>query len=247
MRIMKPENINGKAFTLAEVLITLGIIGVVAALTLPAIIQKNNKKSLEVAFKKSYANFYNAYNKARINDPPLWDSENITNPYPELAKVIYAEYKYIKNINTTDNAKYIKNVKTYTLKKGKMPECNQIFRNEGSIITPDGSAVSISQNCGTNWVVLDTNGIYKGPNAYGHDLFVFNISQKGILAPAISESEGAYDEEGNRLPGYNDTPETKNKCSKNSISNVNGVTCSGFALSDTCPDNPSKGYWECLP
>lgn len=69
MRIMKPENINGKAFTLAEVLITLGIIGVVAALTLPAIIQKNNKKSLEVAFKKSYANFYNAYNKARINDP----------------------------------------------------------------------------------------------------------------------------------------------------------------------------------
>lgn len=51
MRIMKPENINGKAFTLAEVLITLGIIGVVAALTLPAIIQKNNKKVLKLLLK----------------------------------------------------------------------------------------------------------------------------------------------------------------------------------------------------
>lgn len=236
-----------KAFTLAEVLITLGIIGVVAAMTLPALVQKQQKKSLEVAFKKSYANFYNAYNKARINEPPLWDSENTVNPYPELAKAIYTEYRQIRNIKQSENQKYRQNVKTYMLKKGVLPECNQIFRNEGSVITPDGSAVSVSQNCGVNWVVLDTNGIYKGPNAYGHDLFVFTISQKGILTPATKEAEGNYDEEGNRLPGYNTNPETANKCSKNSSSNVNGVTCSTFALSDTCPDDPSKSYWECLP
>lgn len=236
-----------KAFTLAEVLITLGIIGIVAALTLPTIVQKQNKKSLEVAFKKAYANFYNAYNKARINEPPLWDETNDINPEPELAKAIYAEYKHIKKINKKDNEKYINHLKTYTLKKGEFPECNQIFRNEGSVITPDGSAVSVSQNCGTNWVVIDTNGLYKGPNAYGHDLFIFTISQQGIFLPAERESEGAYDEEGNRLPGYNDTEETRNKCSKNSVSRVNGVTCTKFALSDTCPDNPKKGYWECLP
>ena len=35
-----------KAFTLAEVLITLGIIGVVAAMTLPALIQQNRNKEL---------------------------------------------------------------------------------------------------------------------------------------------------------------------------------------------------------
>lgn len=34
-----------KGFTLAEVLITLGIIGVVAAMTLPALIQKQQKKN----------------------------------------------------------------------------------------------------------------------------------------------------------------------------------------------------------
>lgn len=46
---------SGKAFTLAEVLITLGIIGIVAAMTLPAAINKTKNKELEVAFKKSYS------------------------------------------------------------------------------------------------------------------------------------------------------------------------------------------------
>ena len=40
------------AFTLAEVLITLGIIGVVAALTLPSIINKIKHKELETGFQK---------------------------------------------------------------------------------------------------------------------------------------------------------------------------------------------------
>ena len=49
-----------QGFTLAEVLITLGIIGVVAALTLPALIQKNNNKVVETRLKK----FYSAINQA---------------------------------------------------------------------------------------------------------------------------------------------------------------------------------------
>ena len=43
------------AFTLAEVLITLGIVGVVAALTLPVLISKYKHKELETRFKKSYS------------------------------------------------------------------------------------------------------------------------------------------------------------------------------------------------
>lgn len=49
-----------KGFTLAEVLITLGIIGIIAAMTLPALIQKNNNKVVETRLKK----FYSAINLA---------------------------------------------------------------------------------------------------------------------------------------------------------------------------------------
>ncbi len=35
------------AFTMAEVLITLGIIGIVEAMTLPSLIQRNNNKVVE--------------------------------------------------------------------------------------------------------------------------------------------------------------------------------------------------------
>lgn len=42
-----------QAFTLAEVLITLGIIGVVASMTLPALIQTNKNAEVESKLKKS--------------------------------------------------------------------------------------------------------------------------------------------------------------------------------------------------
>lgn len=48
------------AFTLAEVLITLGIIGVVAAMTMPSLVNEHRNKQYVVAFKKLYSNFSNA-------------------------------------------------------------------------------------------------------------------------------------------------------------------------------------------
>lgn len=45
---------NQKGFTLAEVLITLGIIGVVAALTLPALIQNHKKSETTARLKKIF-------------------------------------------------------------------------------------------------------------------------------------------------------------------------------------------------
>lgn len=46
---------NKLGFTMAEVLITLGIIGVVAAMTLPALINNQRNKALETALKKNYS------------------------------------------------------------------------------------------------------------------------------------------------------------------------------------------------
>ncbi len=50
-----------KAFTLAEVLITLGIIGVVAALTIPSLIQKHREQVAVTKVKKAYSMISQAY------------------------------------------------------------------------------------------------------------------------------------------------------------------------------------------
>ena len=49
-----------QAFTLSEVLITLGIIGIIAAMTLPSVIADARKKSTAAHLKK----FYNTINNA---------------------------------------------------------------------------------------------------------------------------------------------------------------------------------------
>ena len=61
----KFEKSNG--FTLAEVLITLGIIGIVAAMTLPALVQNYQKTVLKNQFKKTYSSFYTAIRTAQTN------------------------------------------------------------------------------------------------------------------------------------------------------------------------------------
>ena len=63
------------AFTLAEVLITLGIIGVVAAFTLPALIQKNNNKVVETRLMKFYSTINQAVRFAEVDygEPKNWE------------------------------------------------------------------------------------------------------------------------------------------------------------------------------
>ncbi len=35
--------------------------------------------------------------------------------------------------------------------------------------------------------------------------------------------------------------------SATSNSDINGATCASYAISDTCPWDGTKSYWECLP
>ena len=71
---MKHHYKNKKGFTLAEVLITLGIIGVVAALTLPALIQNYQKKATATSVKKAYSELNQIIERAKADygDPSGW-------------------------------------------------------------------------------------------------------------------------------------------------------------------------------
>lgn len=57
---------KNKGFTLAEVLITLGVIGVVAALTIPVLIENHNKKIVVTRLKKVYTTMNQAIKMAEL-------------------------------------------------------------------------------------------------------------------------------------------------------------------------------------
>lgn len=89
-------------FTLAEVLITLGIIGVVAALTLPALIQNYQKKATATSVKKAYSELNQVIQmaKADYGDPSGWDYYEQDN----LAKWVQTYIEpYIKVVQHTDS------------------------------------------------------------------------------------------------------------------------------------------------
>ena len=72
---MERFKLNKKGFTLAETLITLGIIGVVAAITMPMIITKYQKQVTVEKLKKMYNNM-NSIMQMAVNDTgdmSTWD------------------------------------------------------------------------------------------------------------------------------------------------------------------------------
>lgn len=89
-----------KAFTLAEVLITLGIVGIIAALTIPSLVQKYQIKTTETYIKRFYSNINEAVKLSEIEngDKKEW-FQDIDGPYGEQTLTqFYNKYlsKYIK-------------------------------------------------------------------------------------------------------------------------------------------------------
>lgn len=62
------SNSQLKGFTLAEVLITLGIIGVVAAITIPSLISKVQRAQIEAQVKENYSSVAQAMRMADADD-----------------------------------------------------------------------------------------------------------------------------------------------------------------------------------
>ena len=101
------------AFTLAEVLITLGIIGVVAAMTLPTVIKKYKRQVVETKLEK----FYSIMNQAI----QLSIAEHNEIPLENQSGEGHTNSKYITNWYKTYITKYIK------LLKEEGPEKNNAY------------------------------------------------------------------------------------------------------------------------
>lgn len=227
-------------FTLAEVLITLGIIGVVAAMTMPAVMNNIRHKELETAFKKAYSSIsqalkmYEAENGVPLLGADLvyWDLKPRIMPYFKTVKDCGWGYRdvsttpCIANPQSLDEEAKKNYTATYKTFSGKSDVYISFFDN-GQFVINDGMLVLLENDGGRNFISVDVNGYNKRPNKWGHDLFTFQITNNGKLLPMGVEGTYFY----SASDAY---------CSKTSTSKLNGGGCTAKALSDS-------NYFKNLP
>ena len=249
---IRPTALKRVAFTLAEVLITLGIIGVVAALTLPTVIKHYKAKVLETAFKKSVTNLYQAYDLTRqqLGTDEIYSYYTIyssqTNSYPNIQEFQTAFENNLKVIKNSTNWWDFYPIYNYNKTKLTTENIGMDYPNATKILA-DGSSYNMHVNFDGNQIAvhiyIDTNGPYKGPNQYGHDIFKFQIRHDNKLSPV--KMNKLYTEE--ELEKANFKELVGYPCSVKSKQATNGAGCSYYAMNNINPDDNSKKYWESLP
>lgn len=221
-------------FTMAEVLITLGIIGIVAAMTMPSLINNNRNKALESSLLKNYSviqqalNMYQARNGERLTKdsmPYRYFKSTIVGYFNVLhdcgkgAEATEAELEKtcIPNyVNTGNTEKSSKKYKTFN---GKTTMALNLI-DDGQFVLTDGSLILLEDGSDRSlYISVDVNGHLKQPNKLGHDLFMFEIDEKGNLLPMGAKGSKYYDE--------NDA-----FCSKTSTNSMNGAGCTNKALTE---------------
>ncbi len=218
---------NKKGFTLAEVLITLGIIGVIVAMTLPNLIKNYRAQQAQTQFKKAYSVAQQVLSRMKADDKSM-NAEDY--PSFEFYKTFieylpesidcgtyagsYAssqKYCYKPSLETT-----VDNYKTFN----DSNTAHTWILDDGTIAIKDGTAFYFENCVDSNrgiFVSFDINGYNKKPNRWGYDLFTFQLVN-GFLKP-MGDTETNY-------------PDAEKYCNKTDTSDLNGITCAYKALSD---------------
>ena len=233
------DNVRHTAFTLAEVLITLGIIGIVAAMTMPALIAHYQRRVLETQFKKAYSEISQAVALLKVKeDINIFEySMHYGNSQPALDMLM----TQIKGASVVEGSKSLSNFislfytpKSLDKKSNALQYCDNtnVYRSPGGVFySMDDSAVNGS--LADPKLCIDINGMKK-PNSYGHDLFVFVFTPEGELVPFTYKWNTTHTTE--------KLDDLSSQCSY--TSGDYPVSCSYYALSDTSPDDSSKSYWK---
>lgn len=186
---IEPSRANINAFTLAEVLITLGIIGIVAALTMPSLIAKNTEKQTITRVQKFRAMTEQAYLRAKLDNgnPDLWGFTGFRNPSgaDNLYNIFKPYLKIIKYCGHDVNKCWGANTPDYST-TAVLADGSYILFYSGSTDcnVSRGSSKALNNYCGN--IEFDING-KKGPNQYGLDIFVLYITKYGLIPAGTKE------------------------------------------------------------
>ena len=173
-------------FTLAEVLITLGIIGIVAAMTLPTLMTNINEKRNTAILREDYSILANMMQMARdtgnlttpqiLNDIPYikaWFQKTLQ-PHIKTVNVCYDEYGC-----WADSTYYLNGQKTRQHSNGCGQKTVSFTLNNGSAVCFDDyeagqmkDSFGYDTTDGISYVFyVDVNG-KKLPNTFGKDIFL---------------------------------------------------------------------------
>ncbi len=235
------------AFTLAEVLITLGIIGVVAAMTMPALIANHRKTVLKTQFKKAYSelqqvnqNFIKDYdmNICEYNWQ-MWDETKSGYTSSKATSDAFIKY-YNGSGSSSSQTQGFNQIKNLTGDK-----------TVAGTLLDDGGAIDMQKrtfyfeyavtNVNCPVITVDINGYYKMPNQMGIDVFSFRPTQNGKIVP-LGNPDTVNDQINGSAVLNNQHSCTCTKKENNSI--TNGVCCAYWASIDVNPDDNSKTYWK---
>ncbi len=186
------------AFTLAEVLVTLGIIGVVSAMTVPTLMQNHQRKVYVTQLHKVYNEVSQAVEMYITDNNYLNLSESrIKNNADELNKFVKNYFKVVQDCDT----RYVPCFESeYSSLKGdvvstKNSICNVVVTiASGAAICWDsqamdnvedgdnilGSSNLVGQGGSIINIEVDING-KKGPNIYGRDIFMLYVDRNGNI------------------------------------------------------------------
>lgn len=180
------------AFTLAETLVTLMIIGVIASMTIPALRRNAENRELATKFIKNFSTIAQATELITQDYGAIrrWPNGEILNYYKEhlnIAKVCPPE----TGCYTTNNIK---------MQNGG----NDVAYGDSGLLLADGTGIKISPGYGSvdsygldpldkpsikATMHIDVNGPDK-PNQWGTDIFLFILIDGKGLVPS-----GAFSEE----------------------------------------------------
>ena len=234
-------------FTLAEVLITLGIIGVVAAMSIPTLITSVQKIRTATELKKSFAEISVAVRLAEdeFGDVSGWTYDNKTSDAIACAALFDT---YLMPFMKVSRKELLKSDLVYYTPSGTREASLAVLRGNSVAYTLLSGAQMIASNnsIGTNkgsmgsiQIIIDLNGYNSKPNKFGRDaFFLFVIPTKGVRFHSINDGE-SFDKIKTRQELLNGPSSNSYQCNKRG----RGMWCGALIQKDgwkISPDYPWK-------
>lgn len=199
---------RNSGFTLAEVLITLAIIGVVAALTIPTLINNYQKKALETSFVKSYSTVQNGFKnymaRQGCTDLKCAGLDVIFYSHKKSEWIgAFNEIFKIVNSCTGDVSCWVDQCQYLSITGEK--SCGGYSGMTFWFDTVDGMRVYWGGENSIPPLYIDTNGYSKGPNRIGYDFFAFYIDKNSNLQPMGKANKPYIDNSGMYEFNWDDT------------------------------------------